>query len=97
MEPVFLSRSHYLAGFESIWGLLASGLLQFVHPKCRGSRFVVDQGVVLHPDAELVATFQRDHVSLRGGAEVGHRRTSVGQAAERLHHSLLRLVRLVLP
>lgn len=76
-------------------------LLQFVHPKCGGALIVVDQREVLYPEAQLVPAFQRDHLSQRGGAEVRDQRAAVvgavGQAAERLHHSLLLLVRLVLP
>lgn len=55
----------------------------------------------MYPDAQLVSTLQRDHLSLRGSAQVRDRRailiSVVVQAAVGLHHSLLLLVRLVLP
>lgn len=79
---------------------LSPGFLQFVHPKRRGPVLVVDQREVLYPHAQLVSTFQREHLSLRGGAQVLDGLPvdvgALGQAAVRLHHDLL-LLRLALP
>lgn len=55
----------------------------------------------MYPDAQLVSTLQREHLSLRGSAQVRDQSATlvgvVDQAAVCLHHIGLLLVRLVLP
>lgn len=51
----------------------------------------------MYPDAQLVSALQCNHLSLHGSAQLRDLRIALDQAAVRLHHSLLRLVRLVLP